>query len=71
MTADVVLRALKAPEPGVTEFYFHPAIRTMPLLEASASGYDRTGELAALTNPEVAEQVKALGLTPACFRDIS
>ena len=71
VTADVVLRTLEAPEPGVTEFYFHPAVRTTPILEAAAPGYDRTGELAALTSPAVAARLEALKLTPACFRDIS
>lgn len=71
VTAEVVLRTLKAPEPGVTEFYFHPATKTTPLLESAAPGYDRTGELATLTSPEVAMRIKDLGLTPACFRDIS
>ncbi len=71
VTTDVVLRTLEAPEPGVTEFYFHPATHTTPALEASAPGYDRAGELAALTSPDVAARLRALGLTPSCFRDIA
>jgi chitin disaccharide deacetylase len=71
VTTDAVLRTLAHPEPGVTEFYFHPAVRTTPALENDAPGYDRTGELAALTSPQVAARLKELQLTPACFRDIS
>lgn len=71
VTEEVVLRTLAAPPPGVTEFYFHPAVRTTPALEAAAPGYDRQGELAALTSPAVRERLSALGLAPAGFRDIS
>jgi hopanoid biosynthesis associated protein HpnK len=38
---------------GVTELYFHPA--TAGGFAGSADGYDYAGELAALTNPRVAE----------------
>lgn len=71
VTADVVMRTLERPAPGVTEFYFHPAVTATPALETAAPGYDRTGELAAITSPEVARRLKELGLTPTCFRDIS
>ncbi len=68
---DLVLRKLEDLPPGATEFYFHPAVRTTPALEAAAPGYDRTGELAALTSARIGARLKELGLTPACFRDIS
>lgn len=67
----LVLRRLENPGPGATEFYFHPAVRTTSALEAAAPGYDRAGELAALTSPRVSARLTELGLTPACFRDIS
>jgi len=70
VTEDAILRALNPPQPGVTEFYFHPAVRSTPALEATTPGYDRTGELAALTSKDVRDRLAALGLTPTCFRDI-
>ena len=42
-----------------------------PMLDAAAPGYDRAGELAALTSPRVAGRLRDLGLTPSCFRDFS
>lgn len=71
VTEDIVLRTLDRIAPGVTEFYFHPAVATTPALERAAPGYDRAGELGALMSPQVAARLKELGLTPACFRDIS
>lgn len=68
---DLVLRKLDGLLPGTTEFYLHPAICTTAALEAAAPGYDRTGELAALTSARVGARLRELGLTPACFRDIS
>ena len=71
VTEDVVLKALGGLPAGTTEFYLHPAVHTTPALEAAAPGYDRAGELAALTSPRVQSRIRDLGLTPSCFRDIS
>ncbi|MGE4062085.1 MAG: hopanoid biosynthesis-associated protein HpnK [Rhodospirillaceae bacterium] len=71
VTEELVLRALADLEPGVTEFYLHPAVTATPRLEAAAPGYDRTGELAALVSPRVAARLTELGLRPLCFSDIS
>ncbi|MGE3334377.1 MAG: hopanoid biosynthesis-associated protein HpnK [Rhodospirillaceae bacterium] len=68
---NLVLNKLAALPPGATEFYLHPAVRTTPALEAAAPGYDRAGELAALTSARVGARLKELALTPACFRDLS
>ncbi len=65
-----VLSALDRLQPGVSEFYFHPATASTPALEANAPGYDRLGELHALTSRPVAHRLKALGLTPSGFSDL-
>ncbi len=71
LTAGRVLAALNSLGEGVTEFYFHPAIRTTAALEGAAPGYDRTGELAALTSSEVAQKLAGLGLKPLGYRDLT
>jgi hopanoid biosynthesis associated protein HpnK len=65
-----VLSALDKLKDGVSEFYFHPATSTTPMLEANAPGYNRLGELQALTSRPVAARLAALGLKPLGFRDL-
>ncbi len=50
LTEDRVLSALDKLQDGVSEFYFHPATAATAMLEANAPGYDRLGELHALTS---------------------
>jgi hopanoid biosynthesis associated protein HpnK len=71
MTEPRVLAALDRAGPGTTEFYFHPAVRTTPALERAAAGYDRVGELQALTSPRVAARIRERGLALGGFRDIA
>jgi hopanoid biosynthesis associated protein HpnK len=71
LTTPRVLAALDHLSDGATEFYFHPAVRTTATLEKAAPGYDRLGELAALLSGEIAAKLRALGLTPAGFRDLN
>lgn len=52
-TADRLLGVLPHLPEGVTELYFHPA--TAGGFSGGAEGYDYAGELAALTDPRVAE----------------
>lgn len=70
LTEARVLSALDKLQDGVTEFYFHPAIRTTPALEAAAPGYDRIGELHALTSRPVAARLVALDLITMGFSDL-
>ena len=70
ITEDRVLSALDKLQDGVSEFYFHPATATTPELEANAPGYDRRGELHALTSRPVALRLQALGLTPTGFSNL-
>ncbi len=70
LTAEKVLAALTRIEDGVTEFYFHPASRSTPDLEAQAPGYDRLGELEALLSPMVAAALRDLGVKTVGFADL-
>ena len=55
---------------GATEFYFHPAVTTTAGTRNHGPGYDRQGELAALTSPAVAQKLKVMGLKPIGFSDL-
>lgn len=57
-TADRLLGVLPGLPDGVTELYFHPA--TAGGFPGSAQGYDYAGELAALTDPRVAEALAGI-----------
>ena len=57
-TADPVLEALSRLQPGVTEFYFHPATRND--VPGGAPGYRYTDELAALTDARVIDAVAGI-----------
>lgn len=57
-TAERLLGVLPHLPEGVTELYFHPA--TSGGFPGSASGYDYAGELAALTDPRVAEALAGI-----------
>ncbi len=70
LTAGKVTAALTHLQDGVTEFYFHPASRGTPDLEAQAPGYDRLGELEALLSPEVASALRDKGLKTVGFSDL-
>ncbi len=70
MTEARVLALLETVGEGSTELYFHPATRATAALEAEAPGYDRAGELAALTSPRVKARIESLGLTLSAFRDL-
>ena len=70
LTADRVAAALMQVRDGVTEFYFHPARRNTPDLEAQAPGYDRLGEFEALLSPMVAAALREKGLKPIGFADL-
>ena len=70
LTERRLLAALTGIKDGVTELYFHPATHATAALEKEAPGYDRAGELAALTSPAVAAKLKEMGLKTKGFRDL-
>ncbi len=53
MTRDRVLRIIEELPDGLSEIYFHPATTTWDEGDALTDGYDRRGELAALTSADV------------------
>ncbi len=55
---------------GITELYFHPAIRRTPQLAAMMPGYDNEAEFAALTSSLVSDRLRALGLKAIGFADV-
>ena len=70
LTEARVLSALDKLHDGISEFYFHPATVATSSLEAAAPGYNRLGELHALTSRPVANRLAALNLHPIGFSDI-
>ena len=68
MDEAALLEALRAPAPGVTEIYLHPATRDG--LTAGMRGYRHTAELAALLSPRVRSALDAAGLPRGGFGDI-
>lgn len=55
---------------GITELYFHPAVRRTPQLETMMPGYDNEAEFAALMSSRVADRLRTLGLKPVGFADL-
>ncbi len=51
MTAELVLRQLRALPPGTSELYFHPATERSAALERAMPGYEHVRELEALLDP--------------------
>jgi len=56
--------------PGVSELYFHPAVRTTPALAAAMPGYRHAEELAALISPRVRQCIAELGIGLIGYRDL-
>ena len=69
MTADVVLAQLANLPPGLTEIYFHPAMRRWEGMDPLLGPYELEGELEALTSPAVAGAIEFLGIERAAFGD--
>lgn len=65
-----VLKLLCELPAGITELYFHPAVRRTAQLEAMMPGYDNEAEFAALTSSSVLDRLHTLGLKPAGFADL-
>jgi chitin disaccharide deacetylase len=70
MTEERVRRLLPHLPGGVSEIYFHPAVRRSARLEAAMPGYRHCDELAALASPAVARQIAELGIRLVGYRDL-
>ncbi len=68
MTRDRVLALLRELPEGVTEMYFHPATAWSPEMPEGAQCQE---ELAALTDPQVAQLVRDAGICMTTFADLA
>jgi chitin disaccharide deacetylase len=62
-----VARYLERLPDGLTEMFFHPATETTPTLGTSQSGYQHSGELAALCSPQVKAIIERTGINLVNF----
>jgi len=70
MSTDRVLALVSQLPEGVTEIYFHPAVRKSPETPWPEH-YNCEAELEALTSPVVAAALKALGIRRISFSDLA
>jgi hopanoid biosynthesis associated protein HpnK len=71
MDEGLVLRQLaNLPPGGVTEFYFHPAIRRSEFLSQRMPGYRNVAEFEALASPRVREALARLDIRSTTFREL-
>lgn len=68
MTRDYLLKALEHLQDGVTEIYFHPGCYPDELLRKRMPGYRHEEELAALTDREVRDKLRSLGIRLRNYR---
>src|SRR5437667_121772 len=66
-----LLALLAALPPGVSEVYCHPAEGVAPAMAPYQMGYDRAGELAALTSARVREAVHAAGVELVSYAELA
>ncbi len=71
MDRDTVLRLLAHLPRGVSEIYFHPATAPWPGMDPGMRGYRLADELAALTDPTVAEAIAARGIQRTTFTELA
>jgi chitin disaccharide deacetylase len=70
MTEQPVLDVLRALPAGVSEMYFHPALHAWEGIDPQIAAYDFSGELAALTSPDVRAAIDAAGITRTTYTDL-
>jgi len=71
MERDTVLALLAHLPRGVSELYFHPATGPWPGMDPGMRHYHHAGELAALTDPAVAEAIAARGIQRTTFTELA
>jgi hopanoid biosynthesis associated protein HpnK len=70
LTEPYVRNYLERLPDGLTEMFFHPATGTTPALAACQSGYQHSGELAALCSPRVRAIIDRVGIKLVNFRGL-
>jgi chitin disaccharide deacetylase len=71
LTEERVLRHLDALPDGLTEMFFHPAVRAFAGADAGTESYEWPGELAALTSPRVREAIVRDGIVSTTYGELS
>jgi chitin disaccharide deacetylase len=70
MDEERVLSLLHTLPPGVTEMYFHPAVRAWAGIDPAIAEYDFAGEFAALTSDRVRAALAESGVRLASYSDL-
>jgi hopanoid biosynthesis associated protein HpnK len=70
MTRDRVLRIIGELPDGLSEIYFHPATTTWDEGDGLTEGYDRQGELAALTSADVIAALRRRNVQCTTFSEV-
>jgi chitin disaccharide deacetylase len=71
MTEMRVLRLLPHLPEGVSEIYFHPAVRRSPRLEAAMPGYRHADELATIVSTKVERRIAELAIRRIGYADLA
>lgn len=71
MTADRVLRIIRALPDGVTEMFFHPATGPFAGADAGTERYSWAAELAALTDPRVREALDQRAIVRTTYGELT
>ncbi|MGH8751507.1 MAG: hopanoid biosynthesis-associated protein HpnK [Burkholderiales bacterium] len=71
MNEQCVLRLLAQLPQGVSEMYFHPALKPWEGMDPGMAHYDHHAELQALISPAVAQALGRLGIRKISFSDLA
>jgi len=70
MTRDLVLAFLRDMPPGVTEMYFHPAVRRCREIDETMPDYQHEREFQALTDPAIEQELLKQRIHRIAFSDL-
>jgi hopanoid biosynthesis associated protein HpnK len=71
MREAIVLQLLQQLPEGITELYFHPAVRSCPELNRTMPDYQNETELTVLISPRVKEVLTTMGIQPLGYSDLT
>jgi hopanoid biosynthesis associated protein HpnK len=70
MTPDLVLAFVREIPRGITEMYFHPAMRRCPEIDHTMPDYQHENEFRALTSPAIKDELLRRGIQRIAFMDL-
>jgi len=70
MTPDLVLAFVREIPRGVTEMYFHPAVRRCPEIDRTMPDYQHENEFRALTSRTIKQELQRQGIQRIAFREL-